>query len=160
MVLQAILGRLGLGGLTGLAQGGGFGLGYGFMVRAGYDLYGQMRDKVMETLGIQRYTPDTATSMAGTGGLMGLSRTDSSQPQPMPELGGYKNSGMTKIQYENRARAIGGTHKMPAYLASQRNKTRATQPYSKPRYKTIRPHVQRWENNWYNLRHGKFERFF
>ena len=35
MVLQALLAKMGLGATAGLAQGGGFGLGYGFMVRAG-----------------------------------------------------------------------------------------------------------------------------
>ena len=80
MVLQGILAKMGLGGLQGLSQGGGFGLGYGFMVRAGYDLYGQLRDNVIGKLTGARYTPDTATSMMGTGGLMGLSRTEGNAP--------------------------------------------------------------------------------
>lgn len=121
MVFPAILAKLGLGATTGLAQGGGFGLGYGFMVRAGYDLYGQMRDSVLKTLMGQRYNPLPAPSMAATGGLMGLQRTQSNtSPAGLPaSLGGYKNSGMTQQQYDAKAKFIGGAHKMDAYLAGK-----------------------------------------
>lgn len=80
MVLQGVLARMGLGGLQGLSQGGGFGLGYGFMVRAGYDLYGALRDKFTDSLTNARYTPgNTGVSMMGTGGLMGMQRTNPKQ---------------------------------------------------------------------------------
>lgn len=84
------------GALSGLAQGGGFGLGYGFMVRAGYDLYGAVKDQVIGALTGQRYTPNPASSMMGTGGLMGLKHNpqnrDSVDTTTLNTLAGLKKT--------------------------------------------------------------------
>lgn len=122
MVFQGILGKLGLSGVSGLAQGGGFGLGYGFMVRAGYDLYGQMRDKVLGALTGQRYTPGTATSMAGTGGIMGLSRTD-------PGTDTHTLNTMTQSQQERLWKMSGGKRKGGVPLVyAQKQAQKSSQP--------------------------------
>ena len=112
MVLQALmplLGKLGLGGLNGLAQCGGFGLGYGFMVRAGYDLYGAIKDQLVGGLTTARYTPSTATSMMGTGGLMGLKHN----PKHRDSVDTSTLNNMTQSQKDSLARRIGGAHKRP-----------------------------------------------
>ena len=140
-------------GVQGLAQGGGFGLGYGFMVRAGYDLYGAIKDRLIGSLQQTRYSPDTALSMAGTGGLMGLKHNPENREPDTSTL-----NRMTSQQQDSLARKLGGKHKIPAYLQSRQKRTQqSTRPASQ--YKTIRPHVERWQTQAYNLKHGKYDRF-
>lgn len=87
MVLPALLGIFSGGsaitkGLTGLLQGGGFGLGYGFGVRMGYDAYGGLKkalglDTVEGTkkkMATARYNTHPFVSHLGSGALMGLDK--------------------------------------------------------------------------------------
>jgi hypothetical protein len=124
MVLQFLLPILGNNnliskGIQGLAQGGGFGLGYGFMVRAGYDLYGAVKDKLMGMLGMARYTPDPFTSMAGTGGIMGMQRNTSDTDEYRHTINRLQQNGMTQQQIDSLARKKGGMH---ALINSQSNR--------------------------------------
>jgi hypothetical protein len=155
MVLQALmplLGKLGLGGLNGLAQGGGFGLGYGFMVRAGYDLYGAIKDQLVGGLQTARYMPSTATSMMGTGGLMGLKHNPANRSPDTTTL-----NNMTQQQKESIGRKIGGIHKLPAYLEAKSTRSGTTgTSYQRPKESA---HVQRINTQIYNLKHGKYDRF-
>lgn len=138
MVLQGILAKMGLGGLQGLSQGGGFGLGYGFMVRAGYDLYGQARDKIMQLLTGARYTPDTGTSMMGTGGLMGLSRTDSKETPDTTSLSKMQSDP----KYQSLVRRLGASNAKSAYQKIQgMEKARQSRP--------IHPRTGKPMNEWY-----------
>lgn len=126
MVLQFLLPLLTGGGalgnrgsaLGGLMQGGGFGLGYGFMVRAGYDLYGAIKDKVIGSLMGARYMPGTGASMMGTGGLMGM--------QHNPEhRGSVDTYSLQQLQNNPKFQAIQGsvgkTNALSAWKAHQRN---------------------------------------
>lgn len=56
----------------GLLQGGGFGIGYGFGVRLGYDAYGHIKDLFTGKAGQARYSPDPFTSHLGSGILSAL----------------------------------------------------------------------------------------
>lgn len=68
-----VLGLLSLGkGLTGLLQGGGFGIGYGFGVRLGYDTYGGLKDLIMGKAQKARYAKDNFTSHLGSGIMSAL----------------------------------------------------------------------------------------
>lgn len=121
MVFQGILGKLGLSGISGLAQGGGFGLGYGFMVRMGYDLYGALKDKAISSLTGLRYTPDTSTSMAGTGGLMGLKHN------PGNRVDNTTLNNMTSQQRDSLAKKLGGAHKIQNFLQSRGQQSNSAQ---------------------------------
>lgn len=137
MVLQFLMPLLtGVGGkggaLSGLAQGGGFGLGYGFMVRAGYDLYGAIKDKVIGSLMGARYVPAPATSMMGTGGLMGMkhnpdNRIDNST---LPVMQGAKltNEQIKQTpEYQRYKWQFGASNALNVY---KRNHPGAVQPRS------------------------------
>jgi hypothetical protein len=163
MVLQFLLPLLigggkakGFGGaLGGLSQGGGFGLGYGFMVRAGYDLYGAIKDQVIGNLMGARYVPDSATSMMGTGGLMGMKHN----PKHRDSVDTTTLNNLTTQQKDSLARKIGGAHKLPAYLKAKSTQSSPSRTSTTNGYKTLAPHIQRWNTQAYNLRHGKYDRF-
>ena len=146
MVLQYLLPLLTLGGKTkagnsfggalgGLAQGGGFGLGYGFMVRAGYDLYGAIKDQVVGSLMGARYVPDSSTSMLGTGGLMGLKHN----PKHRDSVDTTTLNSMTAQQKDRLGRRLGGAHKIPNYLKAKSIATSGSRTSTKTPYHTIRP---------------------
>lgn len=70
---------LGLLPLQGVLQGGGFGLGYGFGVRLGYDGYGALKDTLFgsekstkEAATSARYSANPLLSQVGTGLLTAL----------------------------------------------------------------------------------------
>lgn len=63
---------LGLLGLQGLLQGGGFGIGYGFGVRLGYDSYGALKDMLVPQAQQARYSPNPFMSHLGSGILTAL----------------------------------------------------------------------------------------
>jgi hypothetical protein len=77
--------------VSGLAQGGGFGIGYGFGVRLGYDAYGGLKDLITKGSQGARYSTSPFTSHLGSGILSALglgdaqdiaSATNRSAPQP------------------------------------------------------------------------------
>ncbi len=124
MVLQFLLPLLTGGGalgnrgsaLGGLMQGGGFGLGYGFMVRAGYDLYGAIKDKLVGSLMGARYTVPAASSMIGTGGLMGLNHN------PANRVDNTTLNSMVSMEsdprYKKLQRLVGPSNAKNAYIQS------------------------------------------
>ncbi|NIR86940.1 hypothetical protein GWO13_04925 [Candidatus Bathyarchaeota archaeon] len=69
-------------GLTGLLQGGGFGIGYGFGVRLGYDMYGGIKkalgldspEKAKNKMQTFRYSQHPFFSHLGSGSMMALNR--------------------------------------------------------------------------------------
>lgn len=70
---------LGLLPLQGLLQGGGFGIGYGFGVRLGYDGYGALKNtlfadpsKTKDAAQSARYSTNPLLSQVGTGLLTAL----------------------------------------------------------------------------------------
>lgn len=154
MVLS-MLTRLVPGGLSGLAQGGGFGLGYGFMVRAGYDLYGALRDRLTSNLTALRYTPDSGHSMIGTGGLMGLARTNNNavnMPFPVANAspgGSPSPMGQSKI---DRMQGIMKAGSYRNWLASKKG--------SGPSHQVINPNTRRLASDWYvkNVHNPRKER--
>lgn len=83
-----VLGLAGLGkGLMGLLQGGGFGIGYGFGVRLGYDTYGGIKDLITGKAQQARYSKDNFTSHLGSGILsaLGLKSPEASQQKKVPD---------------------------------------------------------------------------
>lgn len=67
---------LGLLGLSGLLQGGGFGVGYGFGVRLGYDSYGALKNglfgRTVQSAQTARYSSNPFMSNMGSGILAAL----------------------------------------------------------------------------------------
>lgn len=72
---------LGLTAITGILQGGGFGLGYGFGVRAGYDAYGWMKKTLIEKATTARYSSNPFMSHLGSGILSALGLKDPAELQ-------------------------------------------------------------------------------
>jgi hypothetical protein len=65
-----------LTGLQGLFQGGGFGIGYGFGVRLGYDAYGGLKDWLTGKASNLRYSTNPFMSHLGSGVLSALGLSD------------------------------------------------------------------------------------
>lgn len=88
MVLGSLITKL-VPGLQGLLQGGGFGLGYGFGVRLGYDAYGGLKDLITKGAASARLSPSTGfTSHLGSGILTALGLTmPEASAQTTPEVG-------------------------------------------------------------------------
>lgn len=78
---------LGLTALTGILQGGGFGMGYGFGVRLGYDSYGWLKDLLTGKATEARYSNNTFMPHLGSGILSALGLGNPTQGKINPSTG-------------------------------------------------------------------------
>lgn len=70
------LGLNAMQGISGIFQGGGFGMGYGFGVRLGYDAYGALKNFLTGKSKSLRYSTNPTLSHLGSGLLSALGLTD------------------------------------------------------------------------------------